>query len=319
MWQFYAAVETRSPTTRDIVLRELDRYHGGTFKLPTSALVIDCICDPVGILRAADLMETEFPIANTRRRISVVSGSVYFLVLLTRELLRRGVEPRQLLVRLLRVQAAQLTPPLRRELAEAWECQIVEAYSLTEIYGSAMHCFSCGRYRYEPVVHCEYLDPISRLPVEQGLAVLVISELFPFVSHEPLIRYWTDDLVVLNRDSCPACGDSGFVPMGRLPLSVRTAESIVLPQLDWLQVLSEDQWVQWRQRGTWMQELYGRLPMDRPNLTINLLPDGVLRMSGIEGGPVPPSEVTERLTTALLAKSQCLRDACERGDVTAIG
>ena len=170
-------------------------------------------------------------------------------------------------------------------------------------------------------VFTEFVDPKNGGPVETGWAVLVLTELFPYVTHDPLIRYWTDDLVWVERAEC-ACGGDGFTPKGRLGSTLRADNSsIILPRLDLIEAVEHCAGIEWQQSASWIRERYGSVPLERP------LAEAELRRSGADLTVVitakcqfspqiykqAAARLAEELRANLLARSRALASAYRDG------
>jgi len=95
-----------------------------------------------------------------------------------------------------------------------WGVPLVDKYSMSEILAGASICHQCGCFHFEAHVIAEAVDAFTRESVHRGLGVLVFTTLFPFIQKQPLIRYWSGDVVDVNND-CPRDA-FGFQFKGRL-------------------------------------------------------------------------------------------------------
>lgn len=75
---------------------------------------------------------------------------------------------------------------------------IVERYSLAEIFGGATRTQASGSFVSDPHVLGEVLDEQDRAVDHGAVGELTLTELYPFVQMQPLIRYRTGDLVQLE-------------------------------------------------------------------------------------------------------------------------
>lgn len=94
-------------------------------------------------------------------------------------------------------------------MQRAWGVPLYEAYSLTE----AVTCITVQCEQGERLHHAdlfstfEVLDPGTEEPVQGGRpGVLVVTTFYPDRELMPVIRYWTDDLVVASPDPRCTCG-----------------------------------------------------------------------------------------------------------------
>jgi len=146
------------------------------------------------------------------------------LVKFTTYLVSEERDPRASHVRNLYFAGRGVSDKWRSILTEVWGgADQSEVYGLSEVFGGASRCQRCGRYHLSPYVIPEVLDPFNRSRLEDGIGVLVLTTLIPFVRSRPMIRYWTGDIVNAVRTSCP--GDRfhrlGIEIKGRLRDAVR--------------------------------------------------------------------------------------------------
>ncbi len=108
---------------------------------------------------------------------------------------------------------------LRRWFEQIWNVELASRYSLTEVFGGANRCSQCGYYHSDPHLIAEVVDPFDKANVSSGFGVLVLTCLYPFVQKQPMIRYFTGDLVRAADTNCPV-DRMGFELKGRLQSSV---------------------------------------------------------------------------------------------------
>ena len=118
----------------------------------------------------------------------------------------KGFDPaRDFNFRMIYVTAEVLTPELRREIGERWNCRVFDNYGSVEAAASTYECeqqrgwhISEDAYIFE-VVDVESGEPVA--PGEDG--VLLITSLFREAS--PFFRYRVADIVSIDEEPC-ACG-----------------------------------------------------------------------------------------------------------------
>lgn len=101
-----------------------------------------------------------------------------------------------------------LSSEKRKLLEEAWDAEVYNMFGMSEMFGPM-----AGECRYKDGLHyldnylmIEIVDPVSKQPVKEGqIGVAVYTTLWD--KGFPLLRYWTDDLMMIRRDSCP-CGSN---------------------------------------------------------------------------------------------------------------
>lgn len=93
----------------------------------------------------------------------------------------------------------------RALLEREWGARCFDGYGCLEFQPIAWECEAqAGGHLAEDFVHAEVVDPVTREPVPDGEpGVLVLTHLDKQAC--PLVRWWTGDVVVLDRSAC-ACG-----------------------------------------------------------------------------------------------------------------
>jgi phenylacetate-CoA ligase len=96
-------------------------------------------------------------------------------------------------------------PATRALIEREWDARCYDGYGCLEFQPIAWECAAqSGGHLAEDFVYAEILDPITKAPVPDGEpGVLVLTHLDKQAC--PLVRWWTGDIVVLDRDTC-ACG-----------------------------------------------------------------------------------------------------------------
>jgi phenylacetate-CoA ligase len=101
---------------------------------------------------------------------------------------------------------------LKRRVLDTWGIRLTESYGLTEaVTAGAGQCPRSDRLHlsdltaFAEVLHPETAEPVA--PGEPG--ILVLTTFYPFRQLTPLLRYWTDDLVVQSPDPICVCGAVG--------------------------------------------------------------------------------------------------------------
>lgn len=160
------------------------------------------------------------PLPDGRWVTALIAGSAALLPL-TLHLLDRGVLPLGGQIRHIGTTGFRLGPHARNLVSSAFDhATVLDNYSLSELTTPALECQTCGYNHWlDPPLVFEILDPYTRIPRADGVGVLVVTTLHPFVQAMPLIRYWTGDLVE-RGPPCPATGDVGFRVRGRLSQSI---------------------------------------------------------------------------------------------------
>lgn len=161
------------------------------------------------------LLRREFKFEDHESRVSTIISGLDRLKLLTAFFLEQGIDFSQYNVSTIMSSAAYLTRRWRRIFEESWDARVVHYYGLSEVSeGRGVPCNLCGAYHCQPIAIPEVVSLQSSKTLEQGIGVLVITTLYPFVQLQPMIRYWTDDIVEIGSP-CEQVNDLGFIFKGR--------------------------------------------------------------------------------------------------------
>ncbi len=156
------------------------------------------------------------------------------LMPITAHLLHREVDFSAFQVKEIGTTGFRLSPHWRRVVESAWRATLYDNYSLSEFSTPAFECKACGFNHWQsPPLIAEVVDAFTREPLQEGIGVLVLTGLYPFVQGLPLLRYWTGDLVELGPPCGPE-GERGVRCLGRLSQALvrpgRSHPVLVAPQ-----------------------------------------------------------------------------------------
>ena len=130
-------------------------------------------------------------------------------VLLREVALMNGIDLRQAArsLRVIFAGGAALPPGLRRVIEHDWDARVVEIYGSNETMLLGVGCIAGRLHLCAELMELEVLDPQTHQPVAAGTpGVLTVTSLIHEVM--PLVRYFTGDLVRLDREAC-RCGEAG--------------------------------------------------------------------------------------------------------------
>ena len=113
-----------------------------------------------------------------------------------------------------------LTANWRRRLEDTWGAPVVDRFGVSEVFGSASQCLSCGWYHFEPFVIPEVVGKNTGDVLLEGSGLLALTALFPFQQAQPLVRYLTGDLVDVTHKSSCRPGTTAIKPLGRARFGV---------------------------------------------------------------------------------------------------
>ena len=154
-------------------------------------------------------------------RISVVSGGPYDLVDLTlvaQDRFGASFERAAEHIKELHTTGTYVSTHLKSWLENAWQAQLYDTLSFSEMPIHATSCKHCGTYHFHPVCHVEILDSRGQ-PLDSGRGRLVLTPVYPTVQATHLIRYEVGDYLEKIRVDCRA-GFHGYKFLGRYHGSV---------------------------------------------------------------------------------------------------
>ena len=196
-----------------LVLSGLD-WHGTPMPVPGHSLPIHCGLYSEDYLRVAvDLLRQEFELPGVEKRITVLSGSNEILMF-TNWCREQGLVCREEF-RIQRIQLTgfYLTSRWRKRLEEEWGAIVIDRYSMSEHFGGGTSICNEDGFRFDPHIVYELVD-FSGNPLRgEEPGMLLLTSLYPFVQAQPLIRYWTGD-VVARAPAVPG-GAPSFRFLGR--------------------------------------------------------------------------------------------------------
>jgi hypothetical protein len=166
------------------------------FPLPGRDLVIPAATtddDQVG--NCVDMLRATYRVQGTEVRASVIMGAAEEIALVLCALDERGIDASQLGIEQIYTAYAFVDDGLRQFLINGFGARLIERFSLSEIFGGATLRADLDAFVLDPYVVGEIVDEDGR-PVAAGEAgELVMTELYPLVQMQPLIRYRTGDVV----------------------------------------------------------------------------------------------------------------------------
>jgi hypothetical protein len=178
-------------------------YHGTPVSVPSIGKVfVAGVTDDLLLADVITLLRQRFNIAGHDERFSIITCLVHQMLFLTSYLLEHGIDPREFEIKSINVVGGYLTKRGREYLHNVWGAIIFDRFSLTESAGGATRCHSCGHFHLDPHVIGEVLDSDTDEPLIEGIGRLVLTQLYPFVQMQPLIRYDTGDLVRRIQSDC---------------------------------------------------------------------------------------------------------------------
>jgi hypothetical protein len=206
IWSYY--LELMTPSYEGVQSLPLslffpNLYHGVAIRLPSFGKVfVSGVTDDMLIQDALKVLQRTYDIPGHDSKISIISGLSFHLKIFTNFIYEQGYDPRDLGINSISIVGEYVSNLSRKFLADSWNAIVVERFTLTESVAGAVRCFKCGHLHLDPHVIGEVVDPDTQKSVDEGLGYLVLTQLYPFVQMQPLIRYYTGDLVRRVKSSC---------------------------------------------------------------------------------------------------------------------
>jgi phenylacetate-coenzyme A ligase PaaK-like adenylate-forming protein len=160
------------------------------------------------------LIQKQFLLPHVESRVSVLSGDHNSNLLLARLYDEQREKSVPSAIKVVCLTGRQLTIRWRKELERIWGCQVVDRFSMSEVFGGATICNRCGGYHFDPYVIPEIIEDPSKShrAIKVGYGHLALTSLAPFVSNQPFIRYLTGDIFGALETEC---SEISYFPQGR--------------------------------------------------------------------------------------------------------
>jgi phenylacetate-coenzyme A ligase PaaK-like adenylate-forming protein len=179
-----------------LVLTFPNFHHGVAVPMPGIGMTfVGGVTDDTLISDARRQIDASYRIKGHDERISIISGLNHYLLLFTSYLLEQGVDPAGYRMAAINVTGGLLPSHWRSFLENAWQCRVNERFTLTEVIGGASRISGTDTFALDPQLIGETLDCDSGETLAEGVGMLALSNLYPFVQMQPLVRYKTGDLV----------------------------------------------------------------------------------------------------------------------------
>jgi phenylacetate-coenzyme A ligase PaaK-like adenylate-forming protein len=179
-----------------LVLTFPNFHHGVPVPMPGIGMTfVGGVTDDTLIRDARRQIDATYRIPGHDERISIISGLHHYLLLFTSYLLEQGVDPAQYRMNAINITGGFVPAHWRRFLEESWKCQVNDRFTLTEVIGGASRIAGTEFFSLDSHIVGESLDLDSGRAVDEGVGMLTLTNLYPFVQMQPLVRYKTGDLV----------------------------------------------------------------------------------------------------------------------------
>jgi len=148
-------------------------------------------------------------IPGKKHKVSVIDVYPTHLWALTRRAEEMGFDFREAGLEQIRVAGAPVSEELKQRVMDTWGITLREGYGLNEVGTCGAHqCTASDRLHFtDHAGYAEVLDAETAEPVPPGQpGVLTITSFYPGRELMPLLRYWTQDLVIVSPDPICVCG-----------------------------------------------------------------------------------------------------------------
>lgn len=165
--------------------------------------------------QVVSLLQRTYKFPGVESKPSILEGNLISLRTLTKELIKRDLDGSRFGIRLVLTTGWYLTSFMRELIEKYWSAPVLDRYGVTEVNGDAKQCPVCKDFHFDPFVIAEVIDPITKMPVKEGIGSIVLTGLWPFNQVAPKIRYEIGDFVY--RTHKPKCGldEPGYRYLGR--------------------------------------------------------------------------------------------------------
>ena len=199
-----------------LVLSLTGLYHGRVIEIPGNAYTFPVtITNETRLYHAKRLMERSFLIDGKEKHISVITGPTSSVISFTAFLQSENLSNFKNHVALIQTSGHYFTKYSQKWISNFWNSQVIDAFSLTEVFCGASKCQECSYYHFDPFGIAEVLDIDNGKPLEKkGRGRLAITGLYPFTQMTPIIRYVTGDLVEVKEVKCTH-DNIGYCFLGR--------------------------------------------------------------------------------------------------------
>lgn len=187
--------------SQDLALTFRYDHHGMSMPIPGRVRSMPIgLTDESELKQCVQMLKAPYHFGDGILRPTIVAGSSHDVALLAQAWLEVRPPDDDLAIHTLHL-LGLVDAGLHRFLAHAFKgTQIIEKYSLTEIFGGATRRWPSTSFVLDPYVIGEVLDERGAPVQSRAAGELVLTELFPFVQMQPLIRYRTGDVVLLTSD-----------------------------------------------------------------------------------------------------------------------
>lgn len=193
-------------------------FHGMPFPLPSNGIAVPgAVHGDVEILQCIEMLNAKYRVGGHEVEPSAIMGQSEEIALLSQAINDRGVDSGKLGLKEIH-SGGYIDSGMEALIKSAIDVSITGRYSLSEIFGGATYDPGLEAYRLDPYVLGEVVDESGKQLPPGEVGELTLTELFPLVQMQPLIRYRTGDIV----QRVDAGDDLAFIWWGRRHETVAT-------------------------------------------------------------------------------------------------
>lgn len=167
---------------------------------------------------------TKVPVTVIATRPSIASGIAYNPVI--QQMAQKSH------VKKLLMGGGFLSAERRKLLEKSWDAECFNMFGMSEMFGPmAGECRKKNGLHYlDNYLMIEIVDPLSGKPVDEGKpGVAVYTTLWD--KGFPLLRYWTDDVMIITKEKCPCkCEYPRLFYLGRLADCYMVDKKYIFPE-----------------------------------------------------------------------------------------
>lgn len=174
------------------------RYNKHGMSLPivsTTPVLPAGVTDDIELGQLLEMLDAELVVRGTRRRLTTITGQAEDLGLVAQAVLETGRSRAGRSIKRV-VLAGRVNPTVAELMSRAFPNALqIERYSLSEVLGGASRVASGTCLRLDGHVVGEVLDADGTPTLAGKPGELTLTELYPLVQLQPLVRYRTGDVV----------------------------------------------------------------------------------------------------------------------------
>lgn len=222
---FENEIRAKPPRRRVRAVKFNDPYHGSHIAIPS-----DVHCHRISVFDTGSFAHGRLVLTGRHRDMNVESsctlliGGARCLKAFTDDTIRHHPQGFDTDLDYVVCLGEYVTKRWHELLAATWQAELIDRFSLSEIFGGATRSPLCGWWHFDPFVIPEVICTGTARSVLEGIGMLVLTALYPFQEAQPLVRYCTGDLVEVTHTRSSRPGELAIRPLGRAAYGVPDIE-----------------------------------------------------------------------------------------------